>query len=70
MRSQKMNEKVNELTVDELKDLISNVVQEKLDDMLEDVKLMLDSEYVNSIKEAREEYKQGKVTSIDDILST
>jgi len=65
-----MNEKVNELTVDELKDLISNVVQEKLDDMLEDVKLMLDSEYVNSIKEAREEYKQGKVTSIDDILST
>lgn len=65
-----MNEKVNELTVDELKDLISNVVQEKLDEMLEDVKLMLDSEYVNSIKEAREEYKQGKVTSIDDILST
>lgn len=65
-----MNEKVNELTVDELKELISNVVQEKLDDMLEDVKLMLDSEYVNSIKEAREEYKQGKVTSIDDILST
>ncbi|MBE2227443.1 MAG: hypothetical protein IAE93_08880, partial [Ignavibacteria bacterium] len=48
----------------------SNVVQEKLDDMLEDVKLMLDSEYVNSIKEAREEYKQGKVTSIDDILCT
>ncbi len=65
-----MNEKVNELAVDELKDLISNVVQEKLDEMLEDVKLMLDSEYVNSIKEAREEYKQGKVTSIDDILST
>lgn len=65
-----MNEKVNELTVDELKELISNVVQEKLDDMLEDVKLMLDSEYVNSIKEARKEYKQGKVTSIDDILST
>jgi len=65
-----MNEKVNDLTVDELKDLISNVVQEKLDDMLEDVKLMLDSEYVNSIKEAREEYKQGKVTSIDDILCT
>ncbi|HMQ78411.1 MAG TPA: hypothetical protein PKE39_12400 [Ignavibacteria bacterium] len=65
-----MNEKVNELTVDELRNLISNVVQEKLDDMLEDVKLMLDSEYVNSIKEAREEYKQGKVTSIDDILST
>lgn len=64
-----MNEKVNELTVDELKDLISSVVQEKLDDMLEDVKLMLDSEYVNSIKEAREEYKQGKITSIDDILS-
>lgn len=64
-----MNEKVNELTVDELKDLISSVVQEKLDDMLEDVKLLLDTEYVNSIKEAREEYKQGKVTGIDDILN-
>jgi hypothetical protein len=62
-----MNEKVNDLTVDELKELISGVVQEKLDEMLEDIKLLLDDEYVQSIAEAREEYKNGKVTSIDDI---
>lgn len=62
-----MNSKINDLTVDELKELISGVVQEKLDEMLEDIKLPLDDDYVQSIAEAREEYKKGKVTSIDNV---
>lgn len=64
-----MEVKVSDLTVNELKDLISGVVQEKVEDILEDLKLILDSDFKKSIDEARREYEEGKVTSIDDILN-
>ncbi|MDQ3022301.1 MAG: hypothetical protein M3R36_17285 [Bacteroidota bacterium] len=64
-----MEVKVSDLTVNELKDLISGVVQEKVEDILEDLKLILDSDFKKSIDEARKEYEEGKVTSIDDILN-
>lgn len=64
-----MEIKVSDLTVNELKDLISGVVQEKVEDILEDLKLTLDSDFKKSIDEARKEYEEGKVTSIDDILN-
>ena len=64
-----MEAKVSDLTVNELKDIISGVVQEKVEDILEDLKLILDSDFKKSIDEARKEYEEGKVTSIDDILN-
>ncbi|MEO6695315.1 MAG: hypothetical protein ABIY50_00305 [Ignavibacteria bacterium] len=64
-----MEAKVSDLTVNELKDIISGVVQEKVEDILEDLKLILDSDFKKSIDEERIEYKEGKVTSIDDILN-
>ncbi len=64
-----MEAKVSDLTVNELKDIISGVVQEKVEDILDDIKLILDSDFKKSIDEARKEYEEGKVTSIDDILN-
>ncbi|MEO8209667.1 MAG: DUF2683 family protein [bacterium] len=63
-----METKVSELTVSQLKELISVIVQEKIEDTIEDLKSLMDPEYIQSIKEARAEYKAGKVTGIDDIL--
>jgi len=63
-----METKVSELTVSQLKDLISAIVQEKIEDTIEDIKSLLDEDYIQSIKEARSEYKSGKVTGIDDTL--
>lgn len=64
-----METKVSNLTVNELKELISDVVEEKIEDVIEDIKSLLDIEYLKSIEEARKEYKEGKITSIDDILN-
>jgi len=54
-----MNTKISDLTVDELKDLISKTVQEAMEDYLEDIKALSSKDYINSIKEAREDYKAG-----------
>ncbi|HRJ99526.1 MAG TPA: hypothetical protein PL089_07925 [Ignavibacteria bacterium] len=63
-----METKVSELTVSQLKELISTIVQEKIEDTIEDLKSLTDEGYIQSIKESRAEYKAGMVTDIDDIL--
>ena len=64
-----MGNKVNELTVNELKELISGVINEKMEDLIEDIKSLLDPEFIKSVQEAREDYKQGRVTDIDHVLN-
>jgi len=64
-----MESKVSELTVNELKNLISGVINEKMEDIIEDIKSLLDPEYIKSIQEAREDYKRGRVTDIDHVLN-
>lgn len=64
-----MENRVSDLTVDELKTLISGVINEKMEDLIEDIKSFLDPEYIKSIREAREDYKNGRVTDIDNVLN-
>ena len=64
-----MENKVSELTVNELKKLISGVINEKMEDLIEDIKSLLDPEYIKSIQEAREDYKHGRVTDMNNILN-
>ena len=52
-----METKIFDLTVDELKNLISRTVQETIEDYLEDIKALSSKNYTDSIKEAREDYK-------------
>lgn len=54
-----MDTKISDLTVDELKILISKTVQEAIEDYLEDLNALTSKEYLNSIREAREDYKSG-----------
>jgi len=53
-----MGTKISDLTVDELKNLISGTVQETIEDYLEDIKALSSKNYIDSIKEAREDYKE------------
>lgn len=62
-----METKVSDLTVKQLKELISIIVQEKIEDAVEEFKSLNDKEYLDSIGEARKEYKAGKVTDLDDL---
>jgi len=54
-----MDNKISDLTVNELKSLITKTVQEAIENYIEDLKALSSKDFVNSIKEAREDYKAG-----------
>ncbi|MCX9013686.1 MAG: hypothetical protein OIN89_02645 [Candidatus Methanoperedens sp.] len=59
--------KLKDLTVDEFKTLISDTIRESMEDLLEDLTALSSKEYISSIREAREDYKHGRVKSIEEI---
>ncbi|TSA27956.1 MAG: hypothetical protein D4R68_04700 [Ignavibacteriales bacterium] len=59
--------KLNELTVADFKLLISESVKDILENLLEDMEASQNKSYLNSIREAREDYKAGRLTSLDDL---
>ncbi len=59
--------KLKDLTVDEFRTLISNSVRESMEDLLEDLTALSSKEYLTSIREAREDYKHGRVKSLEEI---
>ena len=63
-----MDTKISDLTVHELKELIASTVQETIQDYLEDLKALASKDYINSIREAREEYKAGDYKDYKDVL--
>ena len=63
-----MDTKISDLTVEELKSLISQTVHDTIEDYLEDLKALASKDYVNSIKEAREDYKAGNVKDHKEIF--
>lgn len=59
--------KLNELTVAEFKLLISESVKDVIENLLEDIEASQSKSYLDSIREAREDYKAGRLTSLDDL---
>jgi hypothetical protein len=62
------NVKVKELTVNELNKLISNSVREAIEDVLEDLLALNNPEFIASIKNARADYKEGRVKSFKEVF--
>lgn len=54
-----MDTKISDLTIDELKVIIRSTVHEAMEDFMEDIKALSNKNYIDSIKEAREDYKAG-----------
>lgn len=63
-----MNTRISDLTVDELKNLITKTVQETIEDYLEDLKALSGKDYINSIREAREDYKAGNYKDYNEVF--
>ena len=61
------NYKVKDLTIAELRHIISEIVRETMEGILEDREALSSKNYIDSIKEAREDYKNGKFTNLEDI---
>ncbi|MCG3199042.1 MAG: hypothetical protein GHCLOJNM_03551 [bacterium] len=58
---------VSELSIEEFKELISESVRTSFEDMLEDYTAMGSPEFLRSIAEAREQYKRGDVTPLEQL---
>jgi hypothetical protein len=61
-----MKTKVKDLTVMELRDLISDTVRASMEDALGDMVAFSSEEYLHSIKEARKDYKEGRVKQFEE----
>lgn len=62
-----METKVKDLTVGELKSLISDTIKESLKDLIEDIVALSSDEFLCSIEEARSDYKEGKIKYLEEI---
>jgi hypothetical protein len=61
------DKRIADLTVGELQTLISGSVKAAIDEYFENLEALQGQNYIQSISEAREDYKTGKITNIDDI---
>jgi len=64
-----MQTEINTLTTKELREFIHSAVKEAMEDFMEDFIASSSSNYINSIKEAREDYKSGRVVDMQDLLN-
>nr|MDO8081361.1 hypothetical protein [Candidatus Freyarchaeota archaeon] len=60
--------KVRDLTVEELRALISNTIKDTLEELIEDLFALPSEEYLRSIEEARMDYKEGRVKCLEEIF--
>ena len=61
--------KVKDLTVDELRSLVSDTVRGVMEDSIEDMVALSSERYLQSIEEARRDYKEGRVKSFEDVFN-
>ena len=62
-----MGTKVKDLTVEELKSLISDTVKDSIEDLIEDILALSSDEFLRSIEEARTDYKRDRVKYLEEI---
>jgi len=63
-----MSMKLKDLTVEELRGVISQTVRETLEEVLEDLSAKSSKEFLASIREARKDYQAGRVKDLDDLM--
>lgn len=63
-----MTTKVQDLTIDELRTIISDTVKDTVGDLIEDIVALSSKEYVDSVKEARKDYKEGRTKKFDEVF--
>ncbi len=59
------NTKLSELTIAELKEIISESVVESIQDYFENLEALSSNSYLKSIREAWEEYRAGKTVNLE-----
>ncbi|HEX7343934.1 MAG TPA: hypothetical protein VF398_06700 [bacterium] len=63
-----MEARIKDLTVGELRLLISETVKHAVEDLLEDALALGSKNYLKSIEQARKDYRGGRVKELKDVL--
>jgi DNA primase large subunit len=63
----RMTQRVADLTTGELEQLVENTVRRTIEDYVETLEALSSASYLESIREAREDYQSGTVTNLTDI---
>ena len=61
--------KIIDLSVEEFRVFISDTVNAAMEDSIEDFLALSSDNYLKSIKEAREDYKKGKIKSYEEVFN-
>jgi len=64
-----MEKKIKELTVSEFQNLIDDSMKKAFGDIAEDILALSNPGYIDSIKEARRDYKEGRTKSFDEVFN-
>ncbi|MDP1995352.1 MAG: hypothetical protein Q8K40_08925 [Ignavibacteria bacterium] len=59
---------INELTIGELKTLISETVKETMEEVIENMEALSSQNFINSVKEARAEYTAGDTKNLEELF--
>ena len=62
-----MTTRVADMTVEELKTLINQSVQESMEGVMEDMAALASPAHLKSIENARRQYERGEITSLDEV---
>ena len=63
-----METRVKDLTVVEFQSLILDTMRATLKDLIEDVLALSSPEYLESIEEARNDYREGRVKHLEELF--
>lgn len=63
-----METMVKDLSVVEFRSLMSDAIRGTMEDLIEDMLALSSDEYLQSIEEARTDYKEGRVKCLEEIF--
>jgi hypothetical protein len=63
-----MHTKVQDLTIEELRTIISDSIKDVMGDLIEDIAALSSKEYISSIEEARRDYKEGRTKKFEEVI--
>jgi len=64
-----MDKKIADLTVNEFQILINQTVHHAFEEISEDILALSSKEYLESIEEARRDFKEGKTKTFEEVFN-
>ncbi len=60
--------KISDLTIDQLKIIIDELVKQNLEDFVENIGALSSKRFIKSVEKSRKAYKEGKFKSFEEVF--